>query len=292
MKKFNLVACSLVLALGLTACSQSNTSVESVSNNSVGANTIASTENSTIVSDDLPEVEVIESVENESETEVIEESCTFTADKQKAVDDYLSQFTLINVLQTMENGVVDDLAKTTISYSVMADTKCDTVDLQTSNSYLFEGESGTGAHHYFKDYVNDITLERTDVEWIEADGQVQMINWDITSFENCSDIWKYLARDWQLQVGTEGYISGDFEYYTVFSEEVDKNFITGLDYDTLKSQEITYIYQSYEDNVLVPKSIIAEVIYTIGDKEYFVRSTIQLSSVGSIELQTPEYKKG
>lgn len=297
MKKSSLVVFNLVLILGLTACGQNSTVTKSVSNNSVEKNNIESVSNNsvednnivsenTIVSSDLPEVEIVE----DSDTE-ISEPCYFTSDKISYISDYLSQFTFINVIQTLENGIVDDLAKTSISYSVLADVKTDYVDFQTSNSYLYEGESGSGNHHYFKDYVNDITLEKVGDEWIEADGEIQMINWDIQSFENCNDIWNYLARDWQLPVDTEGYISENFEYYTIKSNKVDENFITGIKYDSLVSQEITYIYQNYGDNIYVPKSIIAEVIYTIGDKEYFVRSTIQLSTVGSSELTFPDYNK-
>lgn len=278
MKKSSLVVLLMTISLGISACGVEDGRIPEA---------IEVDESNDIVSDDLPDVIEVASETEESEEELREE-CTFTKDKANKVKEYFEGYNYINIVQSMENGLKDDDAYTKVTYNVIADTSTKVVDFDIITSFNDGEKHGDGGVHYIRDYINDITYQRddSDTRWNKCDGEILMIDWDFMSYENAYDIWQYLMKDNDTPVDTVGYVSGEYEYYTVTTKAND-SFITGLEYDKLGDQESTYIYHNI-GGTLIPTSVVIEINYFIGDKEYFVRSTIQLGTVGNTSLNMPE----
>lgn len=273
MKKSSLILGSLLVALSLSAC---NNGVDKL------PEPLEVDESNNIVSSELPEVQEIE-----TETEEVNE-CKFTKESADKVREYLEGYNYINVIQSVENGLKNETSYTSIVYNVVSDTTTKVTDFNIITSYGDNDERGSGEKHYIRDFANDITYERNDddTEWLECDGKIPMIDWDILSFDNSYAIWKYLMKDCDTPVDTIGYISGDYEYYTVV-KEADDSFISGIEYDRLGDQEMTYIYHRIGDS-LIPTSVVVEINYFVGNTEYYVRSTVQLATVGNTSLNIPE----
>lgn len=272
MKKCNLVALSVLAVLCLSACSNGVDHVEKI---------VVANEGNDIVSTELPEV-----VEVNSEEE--NESCTFSQESYDSVKAYFEGYSYISLVQTMENGYKDESASTSITYSVTADTASKITDFVIKST---DTEGVESSKHYLRDFANDITFERNaeDTAWVECDGTIMMIDWDLETFDSVFSVWQYVMKDHETPIGAEGYISGDYEYYST-SKKADKTMISGVEYDKLGNQELTYIYQRLGGS-LVPVSVIADVNYFIGDKEYYVRSTIQVGTVNDTQLSMPDLEE-
>lgn len=271
MKKSSLVIFSSLLVLSLTACSSSTqSSTEEVS---VGE---------TILSSDLP------TESTESTTEETKLDTTFSQEKADLLSSYLSNYTYTEVSQVMENGYKDGTAYTRTSYNIKADTSsgvadCDLTQRTDSNT----GGAKEGSAHTIRDYKAGVTYEKDDSNnWIKSEGTVNTVTWSLEDFTSVNDVWNYLLKDYTTPVDTKGYISGDYEYYTV-TEDATDNMVSGLTYDKLGQQTVDYIYY-HKDNVYYPVSVITKIDYTYEEKEYYIQSTIQFVDISNLSLTMPE----
>lgn len=272
MRKSSLIICSLITALSLSACSnKSEMMLEE---------TIQVPEGNSIVSTTVPDI-----IEETDEDDTAR-WCTFTPYKATNLKAYLENYTYISVKQTIQNGAKDEDAYSSITYDVTADVVSKIAELSISKEV--DGEQDFSAQ-YIRDFANDSTFEKSGEDWVECDGTIMMIDWDIMNFENDYSVWQYLMKDNDLPVNTSGYTSESFEYYTV-TKDASENMLSGIKYDRLGKQETTFIFKE-ADSISIPISVIVEVNYFVGDKEYYVRSTLNQISLGNTKLSMPELKE-
>jgi hypothetical protein len=277
MKKSSLVIGSLISALSLSACG--NNTIDKIPEE-------LSTEENTVVSTEMPTVGETSTEVDSSEPETV--PCTFTQEKADALKEYLTSMTYLNATQNVENGNFYAGEYSNIIYNVKADTSNKIVQFDVYRSQQVDDMLGSAEYHYIRDYINDLTYQHNTDEnavWTEVDGTIMMIDWDFASFENDYDIWQYLVKDYATPIDTEGYVAYNCEYY-VITEDADENMLSGIEYDSLGTQEITYIYYQTETG-LIPATVSVEVQYFVGDDEYYARSTVQMGIIGETQMNMP-----
>lgn len=272
MKKSSLVICSSLLMLSLTACSGKVQSSESID---VGE---------TILSTELPSEST-----KQTTTEEVKLDTSFTQEKADKLSNYLGNFTYSEVTQSMENGYADGTAYTRTSYNVKADTTSGVADYSvTQRVDSNTGGAKEGSAHYIRNYKEGITYEKDDSNnWVKSKGVVNMISWSLEDFTSANDIFNYIIKNYTTPIGTKGYTSGNYEYYT-FEENANDSMVSGLTYDELGEQTVDYIYYTDGDDKYYPISVITKITYTYEGREYYIQSTIQFVTFDDTSLNMPE----
>lgn len=268
MKKSSLLLC-LSLLVCITGCSSNQ---EFKSNYKSRDSSVS--ENTFVLKQDYRSVSV-----NDTNNYVI-----FTQDKADSIKDYLSEYTFINFTQTIQNGLKDEAPINDITYTVIADTSTNICQLslnkiingdlsnETSISDLSTGET----------YVQDI-----DGYWQRADGIVQMINWNLTEYENTYDLYKYLVDNIDLQIGTFGVLIDEGRESYQFTSVAKEGSLSGVDYDELCNQTVTFIVDKIGDSYR-PSKISIDIEYIVDDVTYYCRSDIQIIVVNNTKLLMPK----
>lgn len=194
-----------------------------------------------------------------------------------SVKSYLKRLTYIDVEQTIESGVANEDPVMVSFYSIKSDVDSKIAEFTVN----LDGVE----RHYINDFKEDLTYEFIDGEWQKIHGTIMMIDWDIDEYDSAWNVYKYLTDGITIKKGTEGYRSGDFEYYTTKSK-AKEGIVSGVKYDELGEQEVTYIFRVL-NSVRLPVSVIVDVGYTVGNKDYYIRALISFKEISSSSMEMP-----
>lgn len=276
MRRFGVVLLSLLLIFGLCACRIREQS-EQVDETPVTDTEQAIVAEEPVVTD--AESETVKPADNLEITEV-----TLTEEQVTAMIEHLKDCSYIMFMQNVENGIVGERSYSITRYSVSMNTvqKIHSISMK----YIrVNGEDMEGVgYKLFSDGTQ--TLFSRNGVWEEANAEEAELALDMTQFENVKDVFDYLVRDIKQPIGVVGKASGDYWQFEIADWQPADSIIEGLPYDELGSTTYKFTYRLVDD-ILRPDSVTVHLEYKVDDVLYYIESTIQVNSVGNVNISTP-----
>lgn len=276
MRRFGVVLLSLLLIFGLCACRTREQS-EQVDETPVTDTEQAIVAEEPVVTD--AESETVKPADNLEITEV-----TLTEEQVTAMIENLKDCSYIMFMQNVENGIVGERSYSITRYSVSMNTvqKIHSISMK----YIrVNGEDMEGVgYKLFSDGTQ--TLFSRNGVWEEANAEEAELALDMTQFENVKDVFDYLVRDIKQPIGVVGKASGDYWQFEIADWQPADSIIEGLPCDELGSTTYKFTYRLVDD-ILRPDSVTVHSEYKVDDVLYYIESTIQVNSVGNVNISTP-----
>ena len=119
-------------------------------------------------------------------------------------------------------------------------------------------------------HTHDYLKNKSYINGLEVEEAVDILDWPVMDFTSISDVWLQLTKDYPLEAGCVGEVSGDYEYYTIQRQAIDGS-VVGAPHDRLGNEEYTYIIQ---DGVVISLGI--DVSYIVSGVEFHKQKSIQL----------------
>lgn len=218
-----------------------------------------------------------------AESEMTRRPITFLESHEESLRNYLSECSYMVFSQTMENGIQGEVVYSTTRYSISVNTE-QKIQNMSMKYIVVNGASHEGVG--FNIYSDgETTLMSEDGVWVEAAPEYGALAWDLDGFDNALDVFDYLLNILRLPVGVEGYdMNGYWTFEWTLPATVD--LFAGLEYDDLLEADYKFTFRE-RDYGIIPDSFSVNAGYVVDDVNYYVKSTIQINSVGNTGITMP-----
>lgn len=263
MKKHYLVIGFLILASSLTGC---NKGVEKIS------------------TEKEIQVTTTEGV-TEATTEEKVENVTYTQEMADSVKAFLESHTSMDIIQEMSNGDVSGIKYSDTIYTMKFDIKNKAIQTIVQDNNTDEHKIS----YYLSNLKDELYYSKNseESEWKLEDKETLSLDCDIKKYKTCYDLYKYLLKGNELEIGAKGSISENYYYFEVV-KPAEKDSIKGVDYDSLGNHTATYIFKSDDGKTFIPVSVVITVDFLVGTTKYDCTSTVQFTNISDDKLPLPE----
>ena len=204
-------------------------------------------------------------------------------------DDILNTLSYYNYIHIKQTADSVNKKGSAASIALTTDLAADFMNKRVYCITDMSDNIGNKHSEYFYDSLNKIYLTNTEEDgWVKSRKVAINANFDLDSYMNCADFFKFLYKDYAIAENTEGKIIDNHIHFT-YTRDAEERDLTNIIYDKLDTTDIELIFEKFNDTY-IPVSLIKEVTFESNDNVYSSRLVIYFDEMAIKVLDMPSYK--